>query len=149
MLKKCGSCKEFLDSEKFHKHKKHGLQHFCIACNREIRRNLAPDLHAKRAVSMAFMHKSRQKHMPDGHLTREEMWTLYENQKGRCAITGRDFTTEKGQRPSPDRIDNSKGYVAGNVWWVWSSVNAMKSDLSLDEFKELVAIIHEGMPVLL
>ena len=34
---------------------------------------------------------------------------------------------------SLDRIDSSKGYQPGNVWWVHKRVNRLKNDFSMDE----------------
>ena len=39
---------------------------------------------------------------------------------------------------SIDRIDNSKGYIPGNVKIVTQKINKVKSDLSLEELKERI-----------
>lgn len=38
-----------------------------------------------------------------------------------------------GDKPSIDRIDSSKGYVPGNVWFISHRANRIKSDASADE----------------
>ena len=40
--------------------------------------------------------------------------------------------------PSIDRIDNSKGYVPGNIIVVSNRANSLKNDASLDELKRVV-----------
>lgn len=46
-------------------------------------------------------------------------------QGGRCVVTGIPFIYQKGHTfaPSPDRIDNTKGYVDGNVEFVIAPLN--------------------------
>ena len=42
---------------------------------------------------------------------------------------------------SLDRIDNSKGYIKGNIRWVSRSINYMKNDMSDDMVNELIDLI--------
>ena len=50
---------------------------------------------------------------------------------------------EKDSRASLDRIDNSKGYVKGNVVVVSYRANRLKADASLAELQQIVAF-YEG-----
>ena len=55
------------------------------------------------------------------------------------------FKLEFGSRenrfssPSLDRIDNTKGYVPGNLQVISYRANQLKSDGTLEEFRKLVA----------
>lgn len=66
---------------------------------------------------------------------------LFEKQNGLCAISdlpielNRDTTGTN--TASVDRINSSKGYVKGNVWWVHKDINQMKMDFTLPEFLKL------------
>ena len=46
--------------------------------------------------------------------------------------------------PSLDRVDNSKGYVRGNVRVISHRANTIKSDLTLEQAKQLVLYISGG-----
>ena len=48
-----------------------------------------------------------------------------------------------GNSPSLDRIDNSKGYVKGNVIVISFRANRIKSDASIDEL-EKIANFYKG-----
>lgn len=63
----------------------------------------------------------------------------------KCYYTGRPITffKEAGcESASVDRVDNSKGYVTGNVVACSSRVNAAKNDLSIDELRKIVKIME-------
>ncbi len=83
----------------------------------------------------------------------EYLWNLYTSQKGKCALSGVDITLSrslKGQNvdwdvitASVDRIDNSIGYVEGNVWWTHKEVNRLKNNYSLEELVKWCKLIVE------
>lgn len=79
----------------------------------------------------------------------EYLSDLFEKQDCKCAITGLELSFDNSNlTASLDRIDSSKGYIDGNVWWVHKYVNLMKLDLSMEEFLkwcELVAKNNEKM----
>ena len=71
---------------------------------------------------------------------------LVDSQKGRCALSGwpLEFTRggnfKGGKNPrgcTIDRIDNSKGYVPGNVQLACCLPNYLKADMNLSEFRSL------------
>lgn len=41
--------------------------------------------------------------------------------------------------PTLDRIDNSKGYIKGNIWVISNRANKMKGDFSIKEFKTFLS----------
>lgn len=75
-------------------------------------------------------------------ITIEQAWTLFEQQNGKCAISGVAISFPAKCRrygvhdstASLDRIDSLKGYIVGNVQWVHKTVNAIKWQLPQDEF---------------
>lgn len=60
-----------------------------------------------------------------------------------CPITGLELKRNEGSTnpiptsPTLDRIDNTKGYVFGNIAVISNRANKHKSDLSLDEIRNL------------
>lgn len=72
-------------------------------------------------------------------------------QDGKCALTGWDmeFSTGgnwHGKNPrgaTMDRIDNSKGYVPGNIQLTCGLVNIIKSSLNNSDFLDLCRSVTE------
>jgi hypothetical protein len=59
-----------------------------------------------------------------------------------CPIFGMELKTGPGPRedasPTVDRMDNTKGYVKGNVWVISWKANRLKSDATLADLEQLV-----------
>lgn len=88
-------------------------------------------------------------------ITMEQLWSLYEDQCGYCALTGLPITLVPAIKQSNvnwdlitasvDRIDSTKGYEVGNVWWVHKEVNRLKNNYSLQDLVywcKLIVSIH-------
>ena len=78
------------------------------------------------------------KHRRD-NLDIEYMMEIYNGQKGKCALSGREMTYKRGCGNVPtnisiDRIDSSKGYVKGNIQLVCRIVNLIKNEWAQEEF---------------
>ncbi len=73
-------------------------------------------------------------------------------QKGKCALTGWDLEFVRGgdwngKNPNGatmDRIDNSKGYVRGNIQLTCGLVNTIKSSMDNDAFLKLCKSVTEN-----
>jgi len=77
-------------------------------------------------------------------LTSKYLWDLFVGQNKRCALTGRRISLiSKPRTASIDRIDNDKGYVEGNVHWVYLLANTMKRDIPIDKFIEICRMVSE------
>jgi hypothetical protein len=70
---------------------------------------------------------------------------LYHGQNGKCAHTGETMTLIRGlvdgavvfDLCTPDRIDNTKGYIVGNIMLACDGINRMRSDMPLAQFRKL------------
>lgn len=66
----------------------------------------------------------------------EDAWSLFQNQKGKCALTGVDISFPKSggwknrQTASLDRINSSFGYTKDNIQWLHKDCNFAKSYLT-------------------
>lgn len=87
----------------------------------------------------------------------EYLKKLFNDQQGLCCISKQPMSLEiSSQRTnnnerlsnkcSPDRIDNSQGYVTGNIqlttWWV----NCWKADLTMNEFYKRIDLLKINRP---
>lgn len=84
----------------------------------------------------------------DFSLTFEDIKNLWITQNGICALSGIKMTYElqNGRTPtnvSIDKIDHTKGYIAGNVQLVCMACNQIKSDLSEEEMYQFCKKIVE------
>ena len=72
------------------------------------------------------------------NLTKESLLNMWEEQNGKCAISGIEMTHiacfgRIATNLSIDKIDPLKGYTKENTQLVCMAVNQMKSDLSMEE----------------
>ena len=79
------------------------------------------------------------------NLTFEYVMNIFD---GKCALSNEEIRFGKfwlklsNQTASLDRIDNTKGYIVGNVQWVHKDVNFMKGKLTQERFLELCKKIN-------
>jgi hypothetical protein len=151
-----------------YQHLQIGRTAMCVSCKRkEVSKVFPPPVNRKPTVgqistrfytSMRFGAKRRGLSF---ELTKEFLWELFLSQDSRCAITGRAInlslatkagnTNKEGCRvdyekfnASLDRIDSSKGYTEGNVWWVHKDINFFKNNYSMDELYFLCEEVLNG-----
>lgn len=81
-------------------------------------------------------------------ITIEYAWDIFEKQNKKCSLSGVDLTFWKSAHirqatASLDRIDNTKGYIKGNIHWVHKKINQIKMDMNTEDFKEWCAKVVE------
>ena len=85
-------------------------------------------------------HKSAISRGYEWKITIEEIATLYEFQKGKCAMTGWNISwseTKWEHTASIDRIDNNKDYTLENIQLVHKTVNMARGTLTVSEFIDM------------
>lgn len=75
------------------------------------------------------------------------LWSLFLKQNRKCALSGLPIsfavsTNKSLQTASLDRIDNSKGYIEGNVQWVHKDINNMKKGMTEELLIHYSKAIH-------
>lgn len=88
----------------------------------------------------------------DVNITLEDLKEVWERQNGICPYTGYKLILPESSnvndidffhRASLDRIDSSLGYVKGNIQFVSTPINLMKSDKSDESVKQFLKEISE------
>jgi len=86
-------------------------------------------------------------------MTTEDVMALWERQGGRCALSGIPMRWGRENSklgPSPtsvslDRIDQSRGYEAGNVRLVCFRINIFRGDMNDDEMFEMLEKFYQNV----
>lgn len=86
----------------------------------------------------------------DFNLTEPYLVKLYRKQNGMCAITGMAMqllVVGRGgkviDQASLDRIDNSKGYIEGNVQFTLLGINYMRNTFEVEDVLDLIKRLKE------
>jgi len=76
----------------------------------------------------------------ENSITLDDIEGLRETQQNKCIYTGRELVWKRHHKnkASIDRIDSSIGYIPSNIHLVTSQTNAAKSDMSDEDFMELI-----------
>lgn len=113
---------------------------------------LVPYWYFNRLKRCALKSKYEVRH--DFTITHEYLNQLLIQQNNKCAITGEELiflhhesngscNVSSLSTGSVDRIDNTKGYIPGNVHWVCKDINFFRGNFSLNRFMELCNKIVE------
>lgn len=88
----------------------------------------------------AYKSSAKKRNIPF-KITAEYAWKIFIQQNKKCAITGQllnlyHYNTKMSRKnitASIDRIDNTKGYIEGNIWWIHKDINQIKWTRSITE----------------
>lgn len=123
---------------------KFGSQHtICKKCYNAIDRNRKS--YAERLLKNSKI--NARSHKWKHNLTAEYIQEMLDKQECKCCYSGVPFYNDKKDKmtyPTIDRIDSNKGYEVGNVCICTWFVNTMKSNLTIDQFKDVITKIYEN-----
>jgi hypothetical protein len=145
--KKCAGCLEEKGLVHFRLRKdRNQLVSRCFQCESEARQKPSVKA-AKKAYYREYSQQPENKlrKLQQGAEARNIEFTIDESHlppiPSHCPVLGVKFYSKSDNgrdwSPSIDRIDNSKGYVPGNIMWMSHRANTLKSDASLSEMKRL------------
>jgi DNA-binding CsgD family transcriptional regulator len=150
-MKPCSKCGEWKPLTEFYKRKisKDRLEGLCKACsqhnNKKWCRQNPVDYYCSMMTAQA-KRRAAQKGM-EFSLTPKYVKSIVTKN---CPVFGTPFHWEyghglgyNGSSPSLDRIDNSKGYVEGNVAIISRRANSIKSDATSEEIAKILAYMRK------
>lgn len=100
------------------------------------------------AISDRLMHAKQRTSkyaLPPLDIDRDYLYQLFNEQSGRCALSGVALKVEKKAVTclSLDQKNPGLGYIKGNVQWVAWAVNRAKGDMSQDMFIDMCKKVME------
>ena len=120
-----------------------GRSRMCIQCfaKTQVKAGLNPRF-------MRYLKREAGRRGKEFSIALGDLEKLYDDQQGRCALSGEKLTLPKDSRDtsynvSVDRIDSSIGYIPSNIQLVTKQINIMKNKLSDEVFINLCADVVE------
>jgi hypothetical protein len=139
-------------------HKRHSYCHDCYYRLRndyrhdvlgvKKRLNVEPSL---RWISRITTQRRSRRGYDSDLISYEYMYKLWKLQNGKCHYSGLDMNQPiKGKKrtmysASIDRLDNTKGYIQGNVVWCCWFYNQAKCNLEINEFIMLCSLVEHHL----
>lgn len=143
-LKKCNRCQEHKPVDQFHKRLNvpAGVFHICKVCRREDRTN-----YRHKNVDKALFNGARSRASSKGiefTITIDDVIV-----PDICPALGipivMSYDAHSPNSPSLDRIDNTLGYIKGNVRVISRRANTIKNDATLEELRSIVKYVEESL----
>tara|TARA_B100001094_G_scaffold333172_1_gene409234 strand:+ start:5541 stop:5999 length:459 start_codon:yes stop_codon:yes gene_type:complete len=152
MEKRCGICKEFKCITEFSNQagKKDGKYYACKSCDIKKRNALSLTLRGTfQDIHKQMKYRSKKKKLEMDidqeylhSLWKEQGYTTNDTLKKKCPEV---IARNSPWRLSPDRIDNKKGYVKGNVRLVCHIFNVARCDFSDEQLFEFIKISAQNI----
>lgn len=125
----------------------------CSACNKKLNSNhhLYTGCGLVSGNLMSKWKAEAKRRQLDFQIDATYLWSLFQSQGGKCAITGIDITlptvSNGPKTASIDRIDSTQGYIQGNLQWVHTRINFMKASMTTQEFLHWCRLAASANPV--
>lgn len=146
--RKCRWCGETKSIREFDQSKKSRQCNKCKLARRKATISSSPfnymhNLHTQ-------LKYAREKQGYEWKITAKDLYRIYADQEGKCALTGVTLTYEKGIGEesefniSIDRIDSNGDYTVENIQLLGKIVNFLKHDIPQEKFIKLVKLIYNN-----
>lgn len=150
-FKRCGDCGLMKPRTEFSRDRREydGRTVYCKGCRnlRDKARNSRLDGFMKNSAKTAA-NNARKRNL-EWKLTVADLMEMWNQQEGRCALTGIQLTHRHGSgriltNASIDRIDNDRPYERDNVWLVAAAINRARDTMDRQSFvTQFRALLHE------
>lgn len=157
-FKICNKCNKKKSTDNFNrdKSKPDGCDNQCNECQKKVKTEYKSTLNGYMRTLFGSIKRRAKKNGILVEISLNDLFDLYEQQKGLCALTGISMS-HTHQNPdvvechvknmyniSVDRIDSDKNYVNDNIQLVCYIINNMKWDISNDKFVEVAKKVTEA-----
>lgn len=138
--KRCKGCHQALPLDAYYQRKNGTYENTCRKCRQSAQRthNSSREGYLRNLANQG-KYTNNTKNRAEWKIDADHIFELWENQEGRCALSGvfmthhKDGGGHKEFNASLDRINPDLGYIHGNVQLVAYRVNIMKHTLSEDQ----------------
>lgn len=143
----CSSCSKWVPIADFNISRENwdGMNGHCRLCSSVRHRQRASRSLERNPLLYIFngIKKSSRQRRISFAITFDEIKRRFDFQEQRCFYTGMPmtFTPNDPNKVSIDRLDSSKGYEPNNIVLCSKRINAMKNDMSVEEFLGVVSAI--------
>jgi hypothetical protein len=142
---KCEKCNIIKSASEFNTYasSKNGLFKYCKKCETLIKNEYKYKSINNFLKILYYSSKGNSKtrsKKTDFSISFDEWINIYNNQQGKCALTGIEMTISQENNNyniSPDRIDSDKGYTKDNIQFVCVEINIAKQEHTNTEFIEM------------
>ena len=139
--RQCVKCLEYKGYSEYHVHSgcKYGYNTICKVCRLPLSKKQYEGTSLEYRMLARCRSRAKRSDPPlDFNLSEEDILI-----PERCPVMQTPIRKGSGARsPSVDRIDSSKGYIKGNVRVISSLANSLKSNLTLEELRNLLDYVE-------
>lgn len=128
--------------------RKYGIAGFCKQCKKESKIKYLSNI--DNFLSAIVLTSKSCNPKKDFNIDANYLKSIYDLQKGLCAITKIPMTTIRGKGKvitniSIDRLDTKKGYIKGNIQLLCFSSNIMKQNCSNEDIVNFILLAAKNI----
>jgi len=137
--RECMVCGDILPFSDFHKHSI-GYMGYGTKC-KKCRIPTTKENYHKTSIESRLLHNAKVRAIKKGMVFDIDINDIIIQNE--CPVLKKPYIRHTDMAPSLDRIDNSKGYIKGNVVVMSVRANRLKGDYTIDEFESIISFLKE------